>query len=516
MFRKLIISLAVFCSAISAGAQGVYDALRFSQQYAEGTARSVAMGNAFVALGGDMGGLSVNPASSAVYRYSEFVFTPSITSSTSVSDYLGYSREGSKTKAGVANIGYVASYNTGRENAGLVNWSVGIVFNKQNNFTAARDVYGKTNQTSWLSSLAYNSDGIYAPEMDIHSGNNPYYTSNAPWNSILAWNASLLDTLPGTNDAYIGATENLYGNEISVGGDLDQHFTSRTVGNINEAIINWGGNFANKLFVGFNLGIQSIFYKYEEGYSERAAGGSSDFQTGFESFSTTYRYSATGAGINLKAGLIYLPTNWLRVGASISTPTLMYLSEEWENSMESKFNDGYSQRLSSPLGTYSYNLETPFRWNVGVAATLGTLGVISADYESVNYSNASLSDADTFYGYADENNDIRNMLGHQNIFRVGAEVNVIPQFAVRAGYQHYSSPYKDASVDDNLNIGSLGVGYVASCGSSCSFFMDLTFQKQLKASVEEFALYGDTNIAAPVGVTKNDNWKLLLSLGLRF
>ena len=108
------------------------------------------------------------------------------------------------------------------------------------------------------------------------------------------------------------------------------------------------------------------------------------------------------------------------------------------------------------------------------------------------------------------------MLGHQNIFRVGAEVNVNPQFAVRAGYQHYSSPYKDASADDNLNIGSLGVGYVASCGSSCSFFMDLTFQKQLKASVEEFALYGDTNIAAPVGVTKNDNWKLLLSLGLRF
>ena len=46
--------------------------------------------------------------------------------------------------------------------------------------------------------------------------------------------------------------------------------------------------------------------------------------------------------------------------------------------------------------------------------------------------------------------------------------------------------------------------------------MDLTLQKQLKAKVEEFALYGDTNIAAPVGVTKSNNWKLLLSLGLRF
>ena len=61
MFKRLIISLAVFCSVFAANAQGAYDALRFSQQHAEGTARSVAMGNAFVALGGDnSSGLEVN------------------------------------------------------------------------------------------------------------------------------------------------------------------------------------------------------------------------------------------------------------------------------------------------------------------------------------------------------------------------------------------------------------------------------------------------------------------------
>ena len=59
----------------------VYVARSFSlsQQNREGTARSVAMGNAFTALGGDMGSISINPASSAVYRYSEFSITPSIT-----------------------------------------------------------------------------------------------------------------------------------------------------------------------------------------------------------------------------------------------------------------------------------------------------------------------------------------------------------------------------------------------------------------------------------------------------
>ena len=72
-------------------AQNAYDALRFSEQYAEGTARSVAMGNAFVAVGGDMGGISINPASSAVYRYSEFMFTPTVTVSGMESEYLGFS-----------------------------------------------------------------------------------------------------------------------------------------------------------------------------------------------------------------------------------------------------------------------------------------------------------------------------------------------------------------------------------------------------------------------------------------
>ena len=136
----------------------------------------------------------------------------------------------------------------------------------------------------------------------------------------------------------------------------------------------------------------------------------------------------------------------------------MYLSEEWENSMESKFNDGYSQELYSPLGAYNYNLDTPFRWNVGAAATLGTMGVLSVDYESVDYTKAMLSDADTFYGYKDENADIRNLLAKQDIVRVGAEVNINPKFAVRAGYQYYSSPYSDGSSKDNLNIGSVGIG----------------------------------------------------------
>ena len=515
MLKKITtITAAILCTATAAFAQNAYDALRYSERFTEGTARSVAMGNAFTALGGDMGGITINPASSAVYRYSEFLLTPSVSGTSSSASYLGSSTSDNKTGFGIANIGYVGSYNTGRKNAGLVSWSFGFVLTKENNFNNAMKVRGRTNSSSWLSSLASNTNGIFAPTMDLNSQNDPYWYSNASWNSILGWNTSLLDTLPGTRDQYIAATENLDGYDISVGGELNQMFRSKSKGNITEATINFGGNFSNKFFAGVNIGIQSISYRYDEIYGEQAT-NSNDFQTGFESFSAAYRYKATGTGINLKAGIIYLPTQWLRLGASISTPTWMYLSEDWENGMEASFNDGYNQRLESPLGTYDYRLNTPFRWNIGAALRLGNLGVVSADYESVDYSKAKFISTEFNEGYDAENEETANLLTTQSIIRLGAELNVSPVFAVRAGYQHYTSPYADGTSDDAKNIGSLGVGYVASCGAS-DFFVDLTYQQMLKKGNEKFSLYSDTDIPAPAGTNKTNAWKLLLTLGFRF
>ena len=78
MKRIISIILAVAAmpmAATAVKAQSAYDAFNYSTQDYYGTARSIAMGNAFTALGGDMGGISINPAGSGVYRYSEIAFT---------------------------------------------------------------------------------------------------------------------------------------------------------------------------------------------------------------------------------------------------------------------------------------------------------------------------------------------------------------------------------------------------------------------------------------------------------
>jgi hypothetical protein len=81
--RKTAISILLMCTAIASHAQTAYDGLLFSENNYEGTARSVAMGNAFTALGGDLGSITINPAGSAVAGYSQFTITPGLTFSAS-------------------------------------------------------------------------------------------------------------------------------------------------------------------------------------------------------------------------------------------------------------------------------------------------------------------------------------------------------------------------------------------------------------------------------------------------
>ena len=65
--KKIVLSAGLFvAAAFFAGAQDTYDAILFSQNHYYGTARSMALGNAMTALGGDLGSIGINPAGSAV------------------------------------------------------------------------------------------------------------------------------------------------------------------------------------------------------------------------------------------------------------------------------------------------------------------------------------------------------------------------------------------------------------------------------------------------------------------
>ena len=81
--RKTVITILMAFAAISGYAQSAYSAKMLSENDYEGTARTAAMGNAFTALGGDLGAVSINPAATAVAKYSQLTITPELSISSS-------------------------------------------------------------------------------------------------------------------------------------------------------------------------------------------------------------------------------------------------------------------------------------------------------------------------------------------------------------------------------------------------------------------------------------------------
>ena len=66
--NKIIISLIFIFGVGQIVSQNINDALRYSSDNVEGSARFSAMSGAFGALGGELSAISINPAGSAIYN----------------------------------------------------------------------------------------------------------------------------------------------------------------------------------------------------------------------------------------------------------------------------------------------------------------------------------------------------------------------------------------------------------------------------------------------------------------
>ena len=347
-------------TAIAAGAQTMYDGLTFSLNNYYGTARSIGMGNAMTAVGGDLGSIGINPAGSAVAGYSQFTITPNLTISAMNASYSAYpignedkfTNEQGKhlTRFSLPNFGATFNWNTGNR-SGLKSITYGIVVNGTNNFTSKVLAGGQNDKTSYLGAMAVGADGFH---MDFLNGyldgkgnkidiwDNAYYENDdrnmpAPWNTIVNAQGGAIanygsDIDPSYPYRYIAATERYYpiteqdvnngdyilgkgeyiedgyvldedGNgvyNVYLGGPLNQAYGRTVTGSKYDVLFNVGFNFSETFFVGANLGITSLNYNYDE-YFKEAAVNPDNFYTEFEKGNTYFsdyrtRYSSTVDG----------------------------------------------------------------------------------------------------------------------------------------------------------------------------------------------------------------------------
>jgi len=156
---KKLLFLIAFVLPFTLAGQNAWDALRYSQINYQGTARSLALGNAVTALGGDFGSITLNPAASAMYPYSEISITPSLVTKFSEVNYFTQRTNDRYTRPGISNLGYTGSWNTSN-NTGLVSLSFSAGYNKVQDFTTRTSVRRNNSESSWLTPVATMTNGI--------------------------------------------------------------------------------------------------------------------------------------------------------------------------------------------------------------------------------------------------------------------------------------------------------------------------------------------------------------------
>lgn len=544
--RKTAFIILFALAAMSAQAQTAYDAFRFSERNYEGTARSVAMGNAFTALGGDLGSIGINPAGSAVAKYSQFTITPSLTVSTNTTHgvspysdgYLPYFEKQFKQTAthfAIPNFGMTFNWDTGRS-SGLKNVTFGFVMNRVNDWNEDVFAKGRNSTTSFMGAMATEATemGLLGSNLNM---NNAY--DYDPWKYVVGYQSGMISTFGGYDDQFVGASELLQENnmgdtEIFLGGPLDQSYGRRVRGGKNDYLINLGFNISDFLYIGANLGITSMNYTYDEYFKEVAVDPDDfgiEFDNGkayFDRMKYKYSYGANTSGVYGKFGFILTPGLGLRIGAAIQTPTGTTVNEYWYYSGETTYTDNsFNGYADSPEGEDQYRFSEPWRANFGIAWTLGKFAVFSADYEMCNYSSMKFKrngfDDGREY-FIDLNDEIRSIYGKSQMFRAGVEIKPVDVLALRAGYGVTTSPEKFNLNGEQLDIPaaqnvSFGLGFI----SRKSFFADVACRYAF-TSDEYFMPYNDYMFDADGNVTdfapeilnRKDAWKVLLTLGWRF
>jgi hypothetical protein len=487
--KRIYTIFLMVAAALPAAAQNWQDALLFSENMYGGTARTVGMGNAVTAIGGDPGTLVFNPAGSAVAAYSQFSITPGFTFSSMSA--TGTILDGDTQPIGfgdqyrtafmrlkMPNLSYIASRDTGRRR-GLKRYSFGFAFNSTNNYTSRFNAAGVNVDNSYAASLASSADGYSEYTM----GTQDWYDSPALWRDMVGYRSGMISGVEGMDGAYIALTEvRDEAGDFRLAAPVFQKYGRQTNGYKSDFLLNFALNFSDTFYLGANLGFTNLNYNQVEYWQESPANenefptiGYADGTTArFTTLLMQYNYRASGTGLYLKAGFLWRPIPSLRLAAAVQTPTMLHITERYGYKGQVSLSGKAYPSASSPEDQWSYVLREPLRFNAGLAFSLGTRAVLSADYEMVNYgANRFAIDTSeegdfvesTFYS---QNKEIEQMLGISHMLRAGLEMKLSPAVSLRAGYnlttgaeREYASILKHAF--------SLGTGYA----SNGPFYMDM-------------------------------------------
>lgn len=383
-----------------------------SQNSKQGTARSMAMKDAFGALGGDLSALSINPAGSAVYSTSSGGITLGYNElETDVAFYTGKTNQLTENFA-ISQIGGVLVFDNDTENANVKKFVLGVNYAKTNDF-----------KNSWTAT----------------GGTVPTWVKN-----------------------YFNSIDTHYYNQLT-----DQSYKNKRTGKQTELNINVSADINNNLYLGASLNSHNFEFNEDAERRETVKASDNSYVDAFEHFWV----ESKGEGISVGLGLIYKPVHALRLGLAYTSPVWYNITEynnlyAEDNDVPGYYNVYYSfdppsyTNNSSKTQTYEYQMRTPSKLTASAALVFAKNGLLSADFTRKNYSKIHLSPEADFIDSngIDQNKTIATNLQESYSLNLGTEWR-FDQLSIRGGYSYEQTPYKYNIDTDNRQGYAFGLGY---------------------------------------------------------
>ncbi|WP_111683385.1 OmpP1/FadL family transporter [Winogradskyella tangerina] len=487
-------------------AQDVTDAVRYSMDEIQGTARFRAMGGAFGALGGDMSAVNINPAGSAIFNTSHASLTLGYFDKQDDITYFNGVNTASNSNVDVNQLGAAFVFANNNPNSPWKRFTLSAAFDRVADFDDDWIASGVNPNTSIVEYFFAFADGQRLDEISAFPGEtiSQAYSEIGRFfgfgnqQAFLGYEGFIIDPVSNTDDN----TE--YIRNIS-GSDFDQTFAYTSRGYNGKMAFNFATNYDDKFYFGVNLNAHFINFERTTFFSESNSNASSTVtNVNFDNNLLT-----TGSGFSFQLGGIAKLTEEFRVGLSYNSPTWYRISEETSQFLATtRLENGSSvNQIVNPNVTNifpDYRLQTPGKITGSLAYVFGRTGLLSFDYSVKDYANAQFRPtSDVFFSAL--NGEINNTLTSASSYRFGGEYRY-KQLSFRGGYRFEESPYQDNTFFGDLTGYSLGLGYTFG-----SFNLDLAFSQSERDINYQFFNVGLTDSA----LLQSKFTDIVLSLGFR-
>ncbi len=497
--KKVLCFILGPLSMVALHAQTASDALRFSYlpQYG-GTARTVGVGGAMGALGGDFATISMNPAGLATYRTSEFTFTPGFYASKANSELLNSGTAANtqrSTTFSTANLGLVFAHQPTDSKWKTVNWSFG--YNRFQNFN---------NSTFYEGTTRGSMTARWRDQANINKNFDPFEGALA-----VETDALFKGVLQGSRDS-IWLTDF----DTARVNSVYKNQAIETSGGIGEMSFAFAGNYDEKLQLGMTVGIPLLRYSESKVYKEQDKTNQIYYfdKLQYDQNLTTTGANSIASGINVKLGAIFRPVKSVRIGLAVHSPTTYWLNDRYDASLNYtytlKSGKTYSVDAQSPDGDVNYSLTTPLRVLGSAAVLFGKSGFLSADLEWADYSKMNFK---YDKAYITDQNEVNQAITQRYKSAINARFGgeyVYDIFRFRAGIGLLTSPRTDKDFVNTTY--SLGAGLRGK-----SFFMDLGWQHRTQK--ENYTPYKLVESAVNLEQNVTNSYAFndfLLTFGIKF